>query len=215
VRGETGSRLEALDERPISQEEAAFYKAVEAMRLQYRLPKTASAMAGEIMSALYPILHLLVIDRHGGGRLIATSLLEETAAIILRLDRAIDADRDVNVLRQERGLVPKQITKRRAMQLAQFVWNDREKLRGRPAVLQPNVVLAFLQAVENAAGRRFTYKRARNRSTGYTGQPEGPMLDVVLSALDWAYSIAAPSGPRPEIKTEGVLTLLKRIGRPI
>ena len=87
--------------------------------------------------------------------------------------------------------------------------------RGRPEIYDPDVLLAFADAIARVAGRpRF--------STGHHGDialrgDGSPMLRVLVAAVQWAMtaawlSAASPGTPPPIVKTEGILTALKRSG---
>jgi hypothetical protein len=206
MRNGTGSHLELLDERQISEEEAGLFRAVEAMREQYHLSKTSMAMFEEIKRAIVPVLHILTVARHGDGKSFAesvtikrngdaVSLMEDTAAAILA--RFPD------------------LSKRKAKQLAQFVWNNREKIKGRPPELDEHVVVHLLGVIEAITGQKFRYWRLKLDKGSRSGEPVGAMLDALLAALDWANATSLLGTGRrpPKAKAEAVLSLLKRVGR--
>ena len=84
--------------------------------------------------------------------------------------------------------------------------------RGRPDLYDPHVVWAFADSIAAAVGRKF--------SVGHHGdnaitdeRMAGPMLAVLVAAVRWAMTMAEPGAATPLVKTEGILTLIKR-GRP-
>ena len=85
--------------------------------------------------------------------------------------------------------------------------------RSRPVLYDPHVVWAFADSIAEAAGRKF--------SVGHHGdnaitdeRMAGPMLAVLVAAVRWAMTMAEPGATSQVVKTEGILTLIKR-GRPV
>jgi hypothetical protein len=106
---------------------------------------------------------------------------------------------------------------REARQLAEFIWSPRKNRRGRNQEINSDLLRSILECIERIAGRELSYKRRRSRRAGpgrpTTGRPEGPMLDVLLAALDWAQTVPNPQATIAPVQAEGVLSAIKRIRR--
>jgi hypothetical protein len=88
--------------------------------------------------------------------------------------------------------------------------------KGRPEAYDPDVVMAFANAIAQAAGRtRFSI--GHHGDLTITDQNEaGPMVRVLVDAIQWAMAVAwqmsAPWGtpPPPRVRPEGIIALIKR-----
>jgi hypothetical protein len=124
---------------------------------------------------------------------------------------------------------------RKARQIARSAWKEnlaadrrvraRERLdnankilsahRGRPDVYDPYVVWAFVDSILEVAGcKKFSVGRHGDKTIA-DEQMAGPMLAVLVAAVRWAMTIAwmsaaAPTHAPPLVKTDGILTLIKR-----
>jgi hypothetical protein len=87
----------------------------------------------------------------------------------------------------------------------------RSPYRGQPELYDPEVVLAFEAEIARAIGRlhvSWTRGTSDNKSSG-------PILDVLVAAVQWAMSVAwqcsAPWGTHPPtVKAEGLLGILRK-----
>jgi hypothetical protein len=84
--------------------------------------------------------------------------------------------------------------------------------RGRPDLYEPLVVWAFADSIAEATGRKFSVGRHGDK-TITDERMAGPMLAVLVAAVRWAMAMRSPGITPPLVKTEGILTLIKR-GRP-
>jgi hypothetical protein len=107
---------------------------------------------------------------------------------------------------------------REARQWADFIWSARENRRGRNQEINLDLLKAVLECVECIAGKPLSYSRKRRRwaplETATTGPPEGALFDVLLAALDWAYSLPTPQRRSAPLNAEGVLSAIKRLRHP-
>ena len=210
----------ASDLHPLDRAEAALESAVKRMCLKLKLP----AEAAEYLQAIKATMNRSV-GRHG-----------PTVLQRLYLERA-GSHRDAAPEFFENGIRDFLICKhqtsiRKTRQIARNAWNEnpgadrrvralehssanKNKIlsahRGRPDLYDPLVVWAFADSIAEAARRKF--------SPGHHGdnaitdeRMAGPMLAVLVAAVRWAMTIAEP-GAAQLVKTEGILTLIKR-GRP-
>ena len=125
-----------------------------------------------------------------------------------------------------------QIRRRKARQIARNAWRedsgaDRRVLalkpsaanknkilsahRGRPDLYDPHVVWAFADSIAEATGRKFSVGHHGDKAIT-DERMAGPMLAVLIAAVRWAMAMSPGITP-PLVKTEGILTLIKR-GRP-
>jgi len=90
--------------------------------------------------------------------------------------------------------------------------------RGRPEKYNPDVVLAFADAIARAIGRpRISWTRGKgNLDHRYKPDHEsrGVVLDVLVAAVEWAMCVAwqhaGPSESKPpNVKAEGILRIVK------
>jgi hypothetical protein len=90
--------------------------------------------------------------------------------------------------------------------------------RARPEKYDPNVVLAFEDAIARAIDKpRISWTRGKYRlDQGYIPDhaSRGVVLDVLVAAVEWAMCVAwqcnAPEGSKPpKVKAEGILRILK------
>jgi hypothetical protein len=85
--------------------------------------------------------------------------------------------------------------------------------RGRPDLYDPHVVWAFADSIAAAAGRKKFSLGHHGDKAIIDEQMAGPMLRVLVAAVRWAMTTAEPGAAPRLVKTEGILTLIKR-GRP-
>jgi hypothetical protein len=91
--------------------------------------------------------------------------------------------------------------------------------RGRPEVYDSDVVWAFADAIALAARREhFAIGHHGDETITKESNKGGPMFRVLVASIEWAmiaaWLSAAPTGtPAPQVKPEGILTVLKR--RPL
>jgi hypothetical protein len=84
--------------------------------------------------------------------------------------------------------------------------------RGRPDLYDPDVVWAFVDSIAETTGRKFSLGHHGNKAIT-DERMAGPMLAVLVAAVRWAMAMASAGFTPPLVKTEGILTLIKR-GRP-
>jgi hypothetical protein len=88
--------------------------------------------------------------------------------------------------------------------------------RGRPEVYDSEVVWAFADAIARITGRsRFATGHHGDRTITEKEGKGGPMFRVLIASIQWAMtgawqSTARPGTKPPQVKPEGLLTLLKR-----
>ena len=119
------------------------------------------------------------------------------------------------------------VPRRKAKRLANNTWKwdhavDRRARqglespsKGRPEVYDPEVVYAFADTLARATGRE-------RCSTGHHGDvtitdagKASPIMNVLVCAIEWAvlasWTVARSTGsPRPKVRPEGILSVLKR-----
>jgi hypothetical protein len=135
-----------------------------------------------------------------------------------KLDKAV---RDLAVARGA--------TRREARRLADHAWKwdhatDRRFRRGsaapykgRPEVYDPDVVWIFAKTITRVAEReRFMLGHHGDKAITKKSNEGGPMFRVLVASVEWAliesWRIAATPGTRaPQVKPEGLLTVLKRL----
>ena len=84
--------------------------------------------------------------------------------------------------------------------------------RGRPDLYDPHVVWAFADSIAEATGRKFSVGHHGDKAIT-DERTAGPMLAVLIAAVRWAMAMSPVITP-PLVKTEGILTLIKR-RRPV
>ena len=84
--------------------------------------------------------------------------------------------------------------------------------RGRPDLYDPHVVWAFADSIAEATGRKFSVGHHGDKAIT-DERMAGPMLAVLIAAVRWAMAMSPVITP-PLVKTEGILTLIKR-RRPV
>jgi hypothetical protein len=88
--------------------------------------------------------------------------------------------------------------------------------RGRPEVYDCDVIWAFANAIARAAGcEDFAIGHHGDDTLTRGSKKGGPMLRVLVTSVEWAMSAAwlcasPPGSPAPQVKPEGILTVLKR-----
>jgi hypothetical protein len=181
-------------------QECRLWDALERLKREMKLPDHLGDMATEIMRVAGNVTSLwdnnAWSDTEGNGDLLLP-FIEETK----------------NALRDHAHLK----SAREAGQLAKSIWSARRNRRGRDHEINPDLLVAVVEALERIAGEKLSYSRKRYRraplNASASGPPEGAMFDVLLAALDWAYALPTPNRRTAPFKPEGVLSAVKRIPR--
>jgi len=85
--------------------------------------------------------------------------------------------------------------------------------RSRPDLYDPHVIWAFVDSIAEATERKFSVGHHGDKAIT-DERMAGPMLAVLVAAVRWAMTMAEPGAATQLVKTEGILTLIKR-GRPV
>jgi hypothetical protein len=194
--GSTGFRVVA--EQEIDLAEVRLRIAVRQLRREFGLPRWEDDIAREIMGTVHRLSNLIEARPGDVDQLVRQVALGDTLELFAEL-RSSE-------------------TPRRRGQAVNALLSTRPKWRGRPAKLDPEIVLAFCESVERVVGRKLSYGHPRNRhapsGTADTGRAEGAMLEVLLAALDWAFAIYRPRHEYLPVKAEAVLTVIKKARHP-
>jgi len=185
--------------------EVRLYEALRRLKSRFCLADRVEDMGAKIQATIEALLPTMVDAKLWTNPEIAEDFIEP-------LSRDTEA-----ALREHVSLK----SPRAARQLARFIWSDREKRRGAPIKLDPVVVRTLCEAIEQIAGRKLSYSHSRagkNAAGVHSGKPasgpaEGTMLEVLLSAIDWAQFVAHPDQPAARVKPEAVLNLYKKSRR--
>jgi hypothetical protein len=169
------------------------YLTVRRLKEHYRLPGSVDDMARHIMATERLLPDLIQADPKMVDCLLQEGIPEAEEALM-----------------RHRGVKPR----RKARQLATRIMSRRTNDRGAPEKYEAHIVLAFLAAVERVAGRKFSYSRRFNAdpNASDSGEPEGPMLDVLLAAIDWAYIEFRPLHKPSPANAEGILSVIRNSG---